>query len=260
MARRCRSGRLGRSPAHGRCLGVRDLLGTSAGGYRDNLVGGEVGPVMSEHTNAAAVCAGLVRPDKLVRVRDLLLDREKMVRSALFARIRAGTSPHQDGSPDDLAAMQHGRLEPDWDVSNGVVAAQPFFRYVVHDALGELGAAGEIARLCRDWEALLSPDATTWRETWEGGSYCHGWSSTPTRDLVTYTLGITPAEPGYGRVRVAPRPGDLRLVRGAVPTPHGLVTVEVRGDEVAVESPVPVELVDLSGQVLTIPPAGSTAN
>ena len=31
----------------------------------------------------------------------------------------------------------------------------------------------------------------------------HGWSSTPTRDLVWYVLGITPAEPGYRRVRVA---------------------------------------------------------
>ena len=127
-----------------------------------------------------------------------------MIRSELFARTREGENPKEGASPQDVAALQYGYTEPDWNVHTAVVAAQPFFRYVVHDALAELGAADQIARLCRDWSVFLTPEATTWRETWEGGSYCHGWSSTPTRDLVVYTLGITPGEPGYSRVRVAP--------------------------------------------------------
>jgi Bacterial alpha-L-rhamnosidase C-terminal domain len=61
-------------------------------------------------------------------------------------------------------------------------------------------------------------------------------------------LGVTPAEPGYGTVRVAPRPGAIERLAGAVPTPHGLVRVEVEGGQVRVNSPVPVRFVSLSGE------------
>ncbi len=60
-------------------------------------------------------------------------------------------------------------------------------------------------------------------------------------------LGVTPAEPGYGTVRVAPRPGAIERLAGAVPTPHGLVRVEVEDGQVRVDSPVPVQFVSLTG-------------
>ncbi|MEE3922491.1 hypothetical protein V2I01_41740 [Micromonospora sp. BRA006-A] len=97
------------------------------------------------------------------------------------------------------AAM--GPPQPDWDVDRQVVAAQPFFRYVVHDAVAALGGAEHVARLCRDWRALLTEETDTWPETWSGGSLCHGWSATPSRDLPLYTLGAGPAAPGFARAR-----------------------------------------------------------
>lgn len=148
------------------------------------------------------------------------------------------------------------RPEPDWATSRQVVGAQPFFRYVVHDALALLGAADRIADLCRDWTSLLRDTPTAFRECWEGGSYCHGWSATPSRDLIVHTLGVTPAAPGYERVRVAPRLGALAWARGAVPTPHGLVRVAVEGTAVTVDSPVPVEFVRRDGTT-THHPEGS---
>lgn len=66
------------------------------------------------------------------------------------------------------------------------------------------------------------------------------WSCTPTRDMIFYTLGVTPAEPGYTKVRSAPRLGNLRWARGHVPTPQGLVAVEVTQESVLIDSPVPV--------------------
>jgi len=81
----------------------------------------------------------------------------------------------------------------------------------------------------------------------------HGWSSTPTRDLVTYVLGIRPEEPGFAVALVAPRLGDLVWARGAAPTPHGFVSVEAGRD--AIESPVPV-LLDLPGRPAERLPAG----
>ncbi|WP_214321122.1 alpha-L-rhamnosidase C-terminal domain-containing protein [Nonomuraea sediminis] len=68
-------------------------------------------------------------------------------------------------------------------------------------------------------------------------------AATSARDLLVHTLGITPAEPGYASVRIAPRLGDLAWARGSVPTPHGPVSVEVDGTRVRVDSPVPCEVI-----------------
>ena len=80
-------------------------------------------------------------------------------------------------------------------------------------------------------------------------------STAPRRDLLFYTLGITPAEPGYTKARVAPRLGRLKRARGTVPTPHGLLSVEVSDNSVTMDSPIPV-LLDLQGQPPRELPAG----
>jgi hypothetical protein len=88
---------------------------------------------------------------------------------------------------------------------------------------------------------FLDAGESTWPECWNGGTRCHGWSSTPTRDLIVHTLGITPAEPGYASVRVVPALGGLDWARAVVPTPHGPVTVHARADgDLDIDSPVPV--------------------
>jgi len=134
-----------------------------------------------------------------------------------------------------------GYPEPDWDTVGQMVEAEPFFRYVLHDGLARAGRADLIAGLCRDWSVFLDAGETTWPECWRGGTRCHGWSSTPTRAPIVHPLGIAPAEPGYGAVRVAPALGDLEWARATVPTPHGPVTVEARADgTIQVDSPVPV--------------------
>ena len=84
-------------------------------------------------------------------------------------------------------------------------------------------------------------------ECWGWGTHVHGWSCTPTRDLVFYVLGVTPAEPGYATARIAPRLGDLAWVEGKVPTPHGLIEVRATAQDVTVDSPVPL-VVDLPGR------------
>jgi hypothetical protein len=211
------------------------------GVYVDNLRDGVAARAVSQHTNAAALCAALVAPERIPRVLRMLLDRACLVRASWLL-------PGQSEMPADgdmyagAAYLLAGPPEPWWDVERQVVAAQPFFRYVVHDAVALAGRADRIAELCRDWQPLLARSATTFSETWFGGSHCHGWSACPTRDLVVYTLGVTPAEPGYAVARIAPRLGDLDWARGSVPTPYGLLHVEARRDGLTLDSPVPVEL------------------
>ena len=54
-------------------------------------------------------------------------------------------------------------------------------------------------------------------------SHCHGWSAAPTCFLSRDVLGVSPGEPGFATVRIAPLPGDLTWARGRVPTPYGPV-------------------------------------
>ncbi len=135
-----------------------------------------------------------------------------------------------------------GHPEKQWWDENRVVAAQPFFRYVVHDALVAAGRGDLIVDQCRDWEVALKRCDTSWTECWFGGTVSHGWSSTPTRDLVQRVLGVTPGEPGFVTARIEPNLGDLQWARGVVPTPFGPITISVEGHDVSVDSPVPYTL------------------
>jgi hypothetical protein len=214
------------------------------GSYVDHAVDGVPQRPMSQHAGATALWAGLVPEHRRARVLATITDRRRLIR-----RTWVEMSP---------GAVVTGPVAPDWDVEREIVAAEPFYRFVVHDAVAGAGRAEWIPSLCRDWEAFLARGETTWPEMWNAGTHCHGWSSTPTRDLVMYTLGITPAEPGFACVRVAPRLGDLAFARGAAPTPHGLVRVDATPERVAIESPVPV-LLDRAGCAPERLPAGKHA-
>src|SRR5690606_2480093 len=110
-------------------------------------------------------------------------------------------------APVGGAYLRDGHPEPWWDVGRQVVRAQPFFRYVVHDALVAAGRADLLPGLLRDWTAALARCDSSLTETWFGGTVSHGWSATPTRDLVQRVLGVTPAEPGFAVASVQPALG-----------------------------------------------------
>ncbi|WP_159706591.1 hypothetical protein [Arthrobacter sp. 18067] len=123
-----------------------------------------------------------------------------------------------------------------------VVRAEPFFSYVVHDAIAQAGREELLLTVMRSWTQFLHDGYDTFGECWGWGTPVHGWSATPTRDLIQYVLGITPAAPGFEIARIAPRLGSLNRVRGVAPTPSGPITVEIDGDEIRIDSPVPVIL------------------
>ena len=221
--------------------------------YVDQALEGVRQAPLGQHTNASAIVAGIVPPERTAAIIDAICDPDRIVHAAWLAPGREATIQGDGNMYAGFDYLVAGTPDPWWDVQNQIVAAQPFFRYVVHDAVAAAGQAERIPTLCRDWDALLESDTTTWRETWFGGSHCHGWSSTPTRDLVQYTLGVTPAEPGFTRARIVPSLGDLDHAGGSVPTPAGFLHVEVDGRTLRIDSPIET-LIEFGGRTFERPP------
>lgn len=206
--------------------------------YADVIAGGELRPMASQHGQAAAIVGGLVPRRRLDRLVEVMTDERHLVHAA-FSAPNGPALPNSDVEVGG-SFVRDGRPDPWWDVDREIVRAQPFFRYIVHDALVSAGRADLIASQCLDWTVALDRCATSWTETWYGGTICHGWSSTPTRDLTTQVLGIRPAEPGFTVAVVDPQLGPLEWARGSAPTPFGTISVEADRRRVNIDSPVPV--------------------
>lgn len=224
--------------------------------YVDHVVEGAQRPETSQHAQATAIVAGLAPAARAPRLVEAMLDASSLVH-ATWSRAHGDARAPREGERGVAGPyLVLGPPAPWWDVERQMVRAQPFYRYVVHDALCAAGRVDLIPSLCLDWLELLSRCETSLSETWYGGTTSHAWSATPTRDLSTRTLGVTPAEPGFGVARVAPRLGPLTFARGALPTPAGLLRVDVSEAQVELESPVPVDL-DLGDGKLRHLPAGA---
>ncbi|WP_181803058.1 family 78 glycoside hydrolase catalytic domain [Streptomyces shenzhenensis] len=217
--------------------------------YVDHIVDGERRPAASQAANAAAIVSGLAPPGRWRAIATAMTDPSHVVTRSWIG----GDGGYDVQKEED---QRRGIQRVDWDAEREIVRAQPFFSYVVHDALARAGLAERIVDLVRDWSVFLRDGYDTFGECWGWGTPVHGWSSTPTRDLIVHVLGITPDLPGFARVRIAPRPGPLYAVEGAAPTPHGPVEVAVSDEDVTVTSPVPVRFVDPTGNSQDLP-AGS---
>ncbi len=205
--------------------GFERLWDEPRGRYLDSLVPGTSRLMASQHGQAAAIVGRLAPEARWPRLVEVITDESALVHASFS--VDDGPSPPSSGT-DVGAMLRDGHPEhPWWDVEREVVRAQPFFRYVVHDALVAAGRADLVVQQCRDWRWALERCATSLTETWYGGTVSHGWSATPTRDLMQRVLGVEPAEPGFAVARVEPALGDLEWAEGSVPTPAGLVHVSV---------------------------------
>ena len=208
------------------------------GSYIDHIVDGAPQPEMTQIAGALAVVSGLAPGERWGQIIDTITDANRLV-----VRSWAGGGQSQE----KFEKQMRGIYEIDWDAQNEIVMAEPFMSYVVHDAVALAGKADRLPVLYLRWSDFLQDGYDTIGENWGTGTHAHGWSCTPTRDMILYTLGLTPAEPGFTRARIAPRPGRLDWARGSMPTPFGSIAVEISHSLLVIDSPVPVEL-DLAGQ------------
>jgi hypothetical protein len=127
-------------------------------------------------------------------------------------------------------------------------AISPYFNAYLLDAMAALGHRREALDWMRQyWGGMLAEGATSFWENYDlrwpksnphlslqadgtSGyfvSLAHGWSAGPTTWLAENILGITPLDPGYDTVDIHPDLLDLAWAYGAVPTPHGLIKINL---------------------------------
>lgn len=216
------------------------------GSYIDHIKDGVPQKPMSQIAGAVAVCSGLAPQERWERIMRTVTDAQRLV-------VRSWTgSDSGEYSEEKIMKQMQGIYEVNWDAEQQVVIAQPFMSYVVHDAVAQAGLAESLPDLYPRWTQFFAGGYDTIGECWGWGTHVHGWSCTPTRDMVFYTLGVMPAEPGYTKVRIAPHLGRLSWAQGVVPSPHGLISVEVTADVLTFTSPVPT-IIAFAGQTLELP-------
>ncbi len=111
--------------------------------------------------------------------------------------------------------------------------ASSFFYAWVLQAMFRCGRGEDAMSAIRKlWGRMLEQGATTWYESWNHGpelygnsSACHAWSAGPTWHLSEQIGGVSPLEPAFRRVRIAPRMFDLDFASVRTPTPRGEIEV-----------------------------------
>lgn len=183
---------------------------------------------VSQHTNGAALLSSLVPSQRVNGLIERIVDPSVMGgRGRLVITDTTTTWRDRPDAHDWIPVFQY-RAPTGFDEEADMVAAQPWFCRFLHEAYARHGRPDLVLAGLRRWQ--LQPGHGTLGEFWEAepgaASRCHGWSTSPTFDLITYVLGVKPAAPGFAQGIIEPHLGDLTRARGRISTPHGWLSVD----------------------------------
>jgi hypothetical protein len=212
--------------------GFEQFWDADRGTYVDQLVDGVKQSPASQLAGACAIVSGVAPRARWDSVATWIGEPGHLVTRSWIGG---------NGGYDDVKIAAHLRGEQpiSWDAQREAVRAEPFGSYLVHDALAAARRCDLLLVNLRRWSRFLADGYDTFGECWGWGTPAHGWSSTPTRDIVQYLVGVTPAEPGFAMARVAPALDVLSDFEAAVPTPQGTLWVKATENELSVTAPIP---------------------
>lgn len=130
----------------------------------------------------------------------------------------------------------------------------PYMRFYELEMLCMMGMHEHVLAEIRSyWGGMLKEGATSFWEKYVptesgtqhlamygrpyGKSLCHAWGASPVYLLGKYYLGVKPLKPGYEEWEARPVLAGLEWMKGAVPTPYGLVRIDMTTTSLTVESP-----------------------
>ncbi len=110
-----------------------------------------------------------------------------------------------------------------------LVQCTVYYRFYLNEAMRKAGLGNRYIEMLAPWHQMLSIGLTTFAEKPEPSrSDCHAWSASPNYHLLSIVLGITPGSPGFKTVHIEPHLGDLQFAEGSVPTPAGMIDVNMK--------------------------------
>ena len=134
--------------------------------------------------------------------------------------------------PDREARVLKGLLEYD-DLARTTV----YFSHYLFDVFMKYGRTDLFLKRLDLWRGYVDTGLKTPLEApgIHARSDCHAWGSHPIYHLLTGVAGICPDSDGFKSVRVAPQPGGLKWMKASMPTPKGIVSLDLRfeGDRVS---------------------------
>lgn len=176
----------------------------------------------------------------------LYLDAPGSSHSSLHANaVPLSFGLHAGADKDKMLAFIRDR-----QLACGVYIASYVIEACFKSGAPDLGYALLTADGEHSWKEMLRHGATTCMEAWgpdqkKNTSWCHPWSSSPIYLIAEHVLGLSPAEPGWKKIRIAPPPiANLPEMTLKVPIPQGVVTMtHTPGKGFTAQTPegVPVE-------------------
>ena len=179
---------------------------------------------------------------------------------AFFHAIEEGTLNRQITKFPNMFAILYGLADEEErrDIMQSVMLNRdipaittPYMRFYELETLLIDGHHGQVLKEIRDyWGGMLREGATSFWEKYNpeesgaehlamygrpyGKSLCHAWGASPVYLLGKYYLGVRPTKPGYEEFEVRPNLGNLEWITGDVPTPNGIIHVEMNRHEIKV--------------------------
>lgn len=207
-------------------------------------------------TRALAALAGKEDSAEAVWCGELSVRLDQAINHHLWSRERNAYLDciHKDGRRSDIFSMQTQVMALLSGTAQGerkeqlagylknapegfVPIGSPFMSFFYYEALAQQGAPEDMKLLLddirRNYGFMIDNGATTCWEMYGHTtmnranandltrSHCHAWSAAPGYFLGAFALGVRSAAPGWTKVLIEPRPGDLAWARGSVPLPHG---------------------------------------
>lgn len=149
----------------------------------------------------------------------------------------------------------------DFCISRGM-ACSPYFAQYLLDGLFEAGRADAAIALMtasgeRSWLGMMDFGATITMEAWSvrikpNLDMNHAWGAAPINVISRHLLGVTPLEPGFGKISIRPSFGSLKSASGVVPTAKGGVRINYADGVLHVETPAPAR-VEFGGKSRDVP-------
>lgn len=138
---------------------------------------------------------------------------------------------------------------------NALKITTPYMKFYELEALCILGEHMHVLNEIRDyWGGMLELGATSFWEKYNpeeegiehlamygrpfGKSLCHSWGASPIYLLGKYYMGVEPTKEGYTEYSIKPVLGDLRWLKGKVPTANGDISLFCDRKEIRVSSEV----------------------